>query len=273
METLKYLKKGLCMKNIGKILVFCVVCEIEFVEMLAVVSPVMPVTPQIITPVQPVMTPQVITPVQQPAVKPVVQLPLSPQPIGTILVANKSKFAITLTGWKTKYKTPEGVVHYKTHTLQAGHTLKPKQDGITTKVLNVSANVPNNSFVEGISHLLIQGAAPVSVEYKNSAWMPGITDKIYVTSANGTDWTLDTTAMDKSYKKINAGSLNASAVVKGIDDSTAKITDSTKAATVPVVNRGKDKKEFERLAQKMKKTKNKKAAQVSQQALSALPKA
>lgn len=225
-------------------------------------GPVMPVAPKIITPLQPPVGQSVVQPIQA----------LSPQPIGTIAIENTSKIPVVLTGWKTKYKDSQGIIQYKNHSLKSGHTLKPllkKQSGVTVNILNVSVNVPNNSFVEGISDLLVSGSAPISVEYKGRAWMPGITDKIYV-KKSGTEVMLDLKAMDASYKKINSGLLHSSTVVKVVDDTSTKITDVTKAATVPLVQTGKEK--FETLAKKMKKQKVSKSAQSSAKVLPVLSK-
>jgi hypothetical protein len=204
--------------------------------------------------------------VDQPVAKTVVNPTMSNQIIGTVAVENRSKFPAVLTGFKTKYKDVKGDVHHKIHKLKASHTIPAflkATGGVTTKLFTVSVNAPINSFVEGVSDLLIQGS-PVSVEYKGSAWMPGTTDKLYITSTNGSDWTLDKAAMDKSYKKINSGSLDASDVKANSDD-LSKITNTTKSAVTQIVLKdSNNKKKFKGIAATPKISKS---AQSSKKAL------
>ena len=89
--------------------------------------------------------------------------------------------------------------------------------------------------------------------------MLGVTDAIYVTSSNGITWTLDKKAMDKDYKKINSGIIK-SKKIKKIDDDVSKVTDVTKAASVPVVLENKNnRKEFKNIASKVKISKSSQA--------------
>jgi ABC-type microcin C transport system permease subunit YejE len=98
---------------------------------------------------------------------------------------------------------------------------------------------------------------PVLVEYQGSAWMPGTTDAIYVSSVNGTTVTLDKKAMDKSYKEINLGITKSKKTKKIDDDSISKVTDVTKAASVPVVlTDKKNKKKFSNIKSSAKISKS-----------------
>lgn len=225
-------------------------------------KPVMPVpvTPKV-APVTPVMpkSPVAVAPKVMP-VKPVVASPAASKPVaaseqlasqvvGIISVKNSSKYSASWTGWKTKYKTLDGKIHYKLHHLKVAHQLQPSGKHKVAKTLQgyTVHNLPEQSFVEGVSDLMIDGQ-PVSVEYKGSAWMPGVTDAIYVTSSNGATWILDKKAMDKDYKKINSGIKKSKSFN---DDSISKVTDDTKAATVSVVLKDKkNQKKFKNIARK-----------------------
>ena len=178
----------------------------------------------------------------------------SSQPIGVIAVKNMTKYRPQLTGWKTKFKVPTGKDQnglpvyeekYKKHTLKETHTLQPitanNGKGVIAQTSSYTLHdLPAGAFVEGISDILINGA-PVSVSgapgsiYHDSAWMPGTTDAIYVTSKDGSLWTLDQKMMDKSHKKMTLGSLSSMDTFQAQDDAITKVTSTTKAAVVPVI--------------------------------------
>lgn len=183
------------------------------------------------------------------AVKPFVQPEvLASQVVGVITVKNKSKYKASWTGWKTKYKTENGQIHYKLHTLKTAHELQPITQNKVAQTLQEYTvhNLPPQSFVEGVSHLLMSGQ-PVLVEYQGSAWMPGVTDAIYITSQDGTIWTLDKKAMDKDYKKINFG-IKKSKKVINVEKNPLAVTSTTKAASVPVVLKDKkNRKKFKNI--------------------------
>ncbi|MBP6892482.1 hypothetical protein KBB68_02780 [Candidatus Babeliales bacterium] len=232
-----------------------------------------PVVPKIV-PVQPVVpkpmpiaaksvAPKIVTPIKPvtAVVKPFVQPEkLASQIVGVISVKNNSKYSTSWTGWKTKYKTLDGKIHYKLHHLKVPHQLQPSGKHKMAKTLQEYTvhNLPEQSFVEGVSHLMINDQ-PIDVEYQGSAWMPGVTDAIYITSANGTSWMLDKKAMDKNYKKINAGIQKSKRTVAD-DDSISKVTNDTKAATVAVVLKNKkNQKKFKNISRKSVSSKASKA--------------
>lgn len=232
------------------------------------VAPV-PVVPKVITPVP--VAPKMVAPALAktavvaptvPVVKPFVQPEaLASQVVGVITVKNRSKYQASWTGWKTKYKTQDGKIHYKLHTLKTPHELQPIVKGKSAQTLQgyTVHNLPPQSFVEGVSHLMINGQS-VLIEYQGSAWMPGVTDAIYITSGNGTTWTLDKKAMDKDYKKINSG-VATSKKIKIVDDSSiSKVTDTTKAASVPMVLKDKkNQKKFKNIKRYGKPSKSSQA--------------
>ncbi len=187
--------------------------------------------------------------------------PMASQVVGVIVVKNTSKYKLSWTGWKTKYKTQDGKIHYKLHKLKVPHHLPYAVKNKVTKTLHgyTVHNLPANSFVEGVSHLMIN-AQPVSVEYQGSAWMPGTTDAIYITSTNGAIATLDKKAMDKSYKEINLGISKSKKAQKPDDDAISKVTDVTKAASVPMVlTDKKNQKKFKNIKKAEKISKSSKA--------------
>lgn len=260
------------------------------------VAPIAPVAaapvvaPKVLTPAQPTVAPGVapkaLAPVAQPVTAPVVQLigqPIAqqietpqtavPLNLGTLKIENTSQFPAQLSGWKIKYKTQDGIQAVKKHTLTPSATLpifnlKKKKGGTTVQLRDVSVNLPVNAFFEGYSDLIINGS-PISVVYKDSLWMPGTTDKIYVTSPNGSDWSLDIKAMDKSYQKINSGSLNVSPQnVSTEDDSVSKVTNTTKAAAVSLVQQGQGQTEFKNIQQDLQSKKQLKSSKVSKAAKS-----
>lgn len=238
------------------------------VEASKVVKPVVPkvVEPKVVTPVEPkAVEPKIVPSVapKAPAPKPksvVIEQPLASQVVGVISVKNSSKFKASWTGWKTRYKTATGEIKYKLHTLKVPHELKSavkRKASMTLQPYTVH-NLPANSYVEGVSDLMINDI-PVAVDYQGSAWMPGVTDAIYITSSNGSTWTLDKKAMDKNYKQINAGIISNSKSSSTLQDSSEPVTDVTKAASVPVVLKNKkNQKKFKDIA-KYSKSKSSKA--------------
>ena len=228
-------------------------------KVVAPVTPVavVPVAPKAVA-VAPVAKVAVATVVPAPKTEVILSKPMASQIVGIITLKNTSKYSALWTGWKTKYKTQEGVVKYKLHTLKTPHQLQPVIKNKIAQTLQdyTVHNLPANSFVEGVSHLMINGAS-VSVEYKDQAWMPGTTDAIYITTLNGTSWTLDTRAMDKNYKKINSGIKTSQKNTESDPSAIEPVNHVTKAASVPVMLQDKkNQKKFKNIAESNKFSKS-----------------
>lgn len=169
----------------------------------------------------------------------------------TINVKNTSNFSGKLTGFTIIHKDKNGNNHLLSQTIPNTKFIIPPASAKKTLPIEFKLKAAAGTFFVGTSAVFINDQE-ISTIYKKQPWNRGITDAIYVTSKNGSNWKLDIKAMNAAYQKLST-STNAPASVKN------KVTPTTKAAAIPVMQEHKKTKKLS-IAKSTKSSKRKTSA-------------
>ena len=174
-----------------------------------------------------------------------------------INIKNTSNFAGNLTGFTIMHKDAAGNQHALSQTIS--NTKFKIYPASAKKILPVEFNLKASSgtFFIGTSAIFINGQQ-ISTLYKNQPWNRAITDAIYVTSKDGTTWTLDIKAMNNAYQKLSKPNESAP------KSTSKKITSITKDLTVSLIEH-EQKKPLEKVMQTVPKISQ--AAKASEKAV------